>query len=170
MILVWALFLWFFHFYEWIMPPACPPWPLRIGKNYNIHHRKKKLNGNYVELDLVWVLFLWFSYFSERIIPLARPPVPPLSVKLLISIIEKKDLNENYAEFYFSMGIVLVIFSFFSTVNDLVFAPPPPSGMPPFLRRHNYSHTFAHNSKTTRSIFVKFWEIAKNNMMVTNLK
>ena len=43
-------------------------------------------------------------------------------------------------------------------------------GMSPFFQRHNYSHTFAHNSKTTRSIFVKFWEIATNNMTVTNLK
>ena len=41
---------------------------------------------------------------------------------------------------------------------------------PPFFQCHNYSHIFTHNSKTTRSIFVKFWEIAKNNMTVMNLK
>ena len=41
------------------------------------------------------------------------PPCLPLQfVKFLISIVEKK-LNENYVEFYFSMGTVLVIFSFF---------------------------------------------------------
>ena len=57
----------------------------------------------------------------------------------------------------FSMGIVLLIFSFFWTINDLVRVPPPLWGMPPFFQSHNYSHTFAHNSKTTRSIFVKFW-------------
>ena len=45
--------------------------------------------------------------------PPAHPPGPPQFVKLLISIVEKKDLNENYVEFNFSMGIVLVIFSFF---------------------------------------------------------
>ena len=43
----------------------------------------------------------------------AQPPCPPQCVELLISIVEKKDLNENYVEFYFSMGIVLVILSFF---------------------------------------------------------
>ena len=118
---------------------------------------------------LVWVLFLWFSNFSEKMPP-ACPPGSPQFVKLLISIVEKKDLNENYVEFYFSVGIVLVIFSFFWTVNDLVCVPPPLCGMSPFFQCPNYSHTFAHNSKTIRSIFVKFWEIATNNMTVNNSK
>ena len=33
-----------------------------------------------------------------------------------------------------------------------------------------FSFIFAHNSKTIRSIFVKLWEIATNNMTVTNLQ
>ena len=71
------------------------------------------------------------------------------------------------------MILVWVLFLWFShffwTDNDLVCAPPPPSGMFPFFRRYNYAHTFAHNSKTTRSIFVKLWKIVTNNMKVTNL-
>ena len=73
-------------------------------------------------------------------------------------------------QFYFSMGTVLAIFSFFWTDNDLVCAPPPLTIMSPFLRCHNYSRTFAHNSKTIRSISVKLREIATNNMTLTNLQ
>ena len=73
-------------------------------------------------------------------------------------------------QFDFTMGTVLVIFWFFWTDNYLVCAPPPPSGMFPFFRRHNFAHTFAHNSKPTSSIFVKLWEIVTNNMTITDLK
>ena len=124
-------------------------------------YKKIKVIGN---LILGWVLFLWFSHFSEWIMSPAHPPCHPQFVKLLISIVEKKDLSKNYVEFYFSMGIVHVIFSFFWMVNDLVCVPLPYVECNPFFQCHNYSHTFTHNSKTTRSIFVKFWEIATNNM------
>ena len=41
-------------------------------------------------------------------------------------------LNENHVEFYFSVGTVLMNFSFFRTDHDLVCLPPPPnSGFPP---------------------------------------
>ena len=56
-------------------------------------------------------------------------PLPSLYVKFLISIIEKK-LNENYVEFDFSMGTVLVIFSFFWMDN----APCPHIGPPQFVK------------------------------------
>ena len=108
------------------------------------------------------------SFFWTDNAPCLHPWLPQF-VKLLISIVKKK-LNENYAEFDFSMSTVLVIFSFFWTDNDLVCAPPFPSGMFPFLRCHNYSHTFVHNPKTTCLIFVELWEIATNNMTVTNLQ
>ena len=112
---------------------STPDTTLPSQENFKYPSLKKieiKVIGN---LILVWVLFLWFSHFSERIMLPARPPCPPQFVKLLISIVEKKDLNENYIEFYFSMGIVLVIFSFFWTVNDLVCVPPPLCGMSHFF-------------------------------------
>ena len=59
------------------------------------------------------------------------PPPPPF-VKILISIIEKK-INENYVEFYFSMGTVLVIFSFFSMDNTPCSILAHPLGPPPNL-------------------------------------
>ena len=42
-----------------------------------------------------------------------KTPLAPTFAKILISIIEKKNLINNYVEFDFSMGTVLVIFSFF---------------------------------------------------------
>ena len=171
MILVWVLFLWFSHFYERITPPACPlpaPWPwLKILISII---EKKKLNRNYLELNIsMGTVLVIFSFFWTDNAPLTAPP-PRQFVKLLISIVEKKNLNENYVEFDFSMGIALVIFSFFWTVNDLVRVPLPYVECHPFFKRHNYSHTFAYNSNTTGSIFLQFWEIATNNMTVTNLK
>ena len=100
-----------------------------------------------------------------------KNPLPPPPVKKILNLDRrKKNLNKNYWKFDFSIGSVLVIFSFFWTDNDLACAPPPLGGMSPFFQSHNYSRTFAHNSKTTNSIFVKFWEIAIDNMTVTNLK
>ena len=113
-------------------------------------------------LILEWVLFLWFFNFSEQITPPASPPAPhPPNVKILTSIVEKKipslakifyinrrkKIYENYIEFCFRLGTVLVIFSFFWTVNDLGSAPPPPEWYPPLLWHHNYAHTEAHSSK-----------------------
>ena len=72
-------------------------------------------------------------------------------------------------EFYFSMGTVLVIFSFFWTDNDLVCAPPPsvpPGAVSPY---QYYTHTLAHISKTTRTIILKLWEVVPNIVRVTNL-
>ena len=170
MILVWVLSWWFSHFSERITPPARPlPGPLNppLCKYFNISHRKKNLMKITQNFNLVWVLFLWFPHFFKR--PLPAPLVAPQFIKLLISIVEKKNY-ENYLEFDYSIGTVLVIFSFFWTDNDLVCAPPPPSGMSPFFQRQNYAHTFVHNSKTIRSIFVEVWEIVTNNMTVSNLK
>ena len=120
-----------------------------------------------------------FSFFWTDNAPCLPPLSPPMCKTFNIHR-RKKKLNENYVEFYFSLGIVLVIFSFFWMVNDLVCVPPPLCRMSHVFSKHPlcgmfpffffYSHTFVHNSKTTRSILVKFWEIAKNNMTVTNLK
>ena len=91
-----------------------------ICKNFNIHHRKNKLNENYVEfyfrMGTILVIF-WF-FWMDNITP---TPTSPLA-NFFISILEKK----NDIEFYFRMGTVLVIFSFFWTDKDLVNAPAPP--------------------------------------------
>ena len=137
------------------------PWPSPLVKIV-ISIIEKKLNGNYVELDTVVVIFSFFWMDNAPCLPHLSPPI------CKTFNIHRRKKNENYVEFYFSMGIVLVIFSFFWMVNDLVCVPPPLCGMSPFFQCHNYSHTSTHNSKTTRSIFVKFLEIAKNNMTVTN--
>ena len=88
-------------------------------------------------------------------------PLAPQIYKTFNTHHRKK--NETYGEFYFSMGNILVIFSFFRTDNDLVCAPHPLSGMSLFFRNNNYSHTFAHNSKITRTMFLKLWEVVLNN-------
>ena len=95
--------------------------------------------------------------------PPTRPPDPQPPVC--------KNLNESYVVFYFSMGAVLVILSFFWTDNDLVCAPPPPSGMSPFFQNDTYAHTFANNSKSTRTISQdkNLLEIV-TNMTIMNLK
>ena len=64
------------------------------------------------------------------------------------------------------MGAVLVIFSFFQTDNDLVCAPPPPIVV---FSHHNYAHTLAHISKTTRTIFLKLWKVVPDNIWVTKV-
>ena len=56
---------------------------------------------------------MWFSHFYERIMPL-----------------RKKKWNQNYVELDFSMGTVLVIFSFF-WMDD---APCPPPCPPQFVK------------------------------------
>ena len=107
------------------LPPDPPSPP--IGKNCNIHHRKKKLNGNYVELDFsMGTVLVIFSFFWTDNAPLSPPICKTINIHR-----RKKKLNENYVEFYFSMGIVLVIFLFFWMVNDLVCVPPPLCGMSP---------------------------------------
>ena len=132
--------------------------------------KKKKLNKNYVDLNLEWVLFLWFFHFSERIASPAQPLLwhPPY-VNFLISIISKffyvyhRKKNESYVEFYFIMCTVLVIFSFFSTDNDLVCEPLSPECMvsptlvTPQLRTcfgawfknyyQNFNETLGHSSR-----------------------
>ena len=104
---------------------------------------------------LVRILFMWFSHFYERITPPDRTPGPPIICKTFNIHRRKKKLYR----IWFCIGTVLVIFSFFWTDNDLVCAPLPREWhvlyTSPFLRRHNYSHTFAHNSKTIHLIFVK---------------
>ena len=110
---------------------------------------------------LVRVLFLWFSHFSQWL----TPPAPPICKTFNIHHRKKK-----YVEFDSSMDTALAIFLFLWADNDLVCVPPLLSGMSPFLQCYNYSHTFAHNSKTTSSIFEKLWEIATSIMTVTNLQ
>ena len=116
------------------------------------------------------LLFFFAYFFLCCLYLLERDRILKKRYAMLTVSFTGKYLNENYVKFDFSMGIVRVIFSFFSTVNDLVCVPPPYVKCPPFFQRHNYSHTLVHNSKTTRSIFLKFCQIAKNNMTVTNLK
>ena len=83
---------------------------------------------------------------------------PPQFVKLFISIVEKKYLNDHYVEFDFSMGTVLVIFSFIWTDNDLVCAPPPRVACPPF-----FNATITHKlSRITQKLFARFsWNSGK---------
>ena len=64
-------------------------------------------------------LLVIFSFFWKDNFPCpphARPPGPLIRKKFNI-LRRKKLINENYVEFYFSMGTVLVIFSFFWTDN-----------------------------------------------------
>ena len=97
------------------------------------------------KIDLLFK-FLFFRYLKNQFVTLCFYS-------------GKKYLNKNDWKFDFGMGTVLVIFSFFWTDNDLVCALPPLTGMSPILWCHNYSHTFSHNSKTTRSISVKLREM-----------
>ena len=103
-------------------------------------------------------MFLWFSHFSEQITPPACPLGPPPQFATLL----KKTFKWKWCKLLFYYGTVVILL-FFWTDNDLVCAPHPLGRMSAFFRCHNYSHTFVHNSKTTRSIFVKFGEIATNN-------
>ena len=149
--------------------PPDPPLP-HLYFFFLISIIEKKNYGNYVEFDFsIGTVLVIFSFFWMDNAPCLLPWSLPICKTFNIHR-RKKRFKRKLCEFYFSMGIVLVIFSFFWTVNDLVCVPPPLCGTSHFFQSHNYSHTFAHNSKTTCLIFVKFWEIATNNMTVTNLK
>ena len=93
-----------------------------------------------------------FSFFSTDIAHSPPSCPPPLICKTFNIHRRKKNvtLNEKYGEFYFSMGTLLLIFSFFRTDNDLVYSPSPTNSCisPPQLLTYfgvylkNYSHDF----------------------------
>ena len=72
-------------------------------------------------------------------------------------------------KFDFRMGTVLVIFSYFWTDNDLVYAPPPPEWVvSPTLETPQLRTFFGNSSKTTNTIFMKLWDIVPNNIKAIN--
>ena len=113
-------------------PQPAPLQPHPFVKFFNTDRRKKKYE-NYVTFDfsmgIVLVIFLFFWTDNAPCPPLSCPSGFPICKNF--NIYHRKKIHENYIEFDFSMGTILVIFSFFWTDNDLICAPPPYSCIPP---------------------------------------